>query len=213
MKDWRFSYLFRCVSGPHSPWNPSKFAKNTPTSRKFWKKFCVGAHFFAQPHSFGGGSAGWKVVIFFRLSKSVPWIICTTSGCFRMSRNALNKDNVFMTPNYRRQWALKGLEQLRECWSWTLNLSILRKGPNPSKLTAPSKAIVCDLIKSGLHYLKIFSCTNALGTSWFIVQKHAVAICQWILWRSVSKFCRLLGDWRRWLVLKTTIVQHLSLLL
>ena len=54
---------------------------------------------------------------------------------------------------------------LRQCWLLFIE-SIVASDPNPSKLTTPTKAIVCEWIKSGLDYLtehqemvkKIFSC-------------------------------------------------------
>ena len=57
------------------------------TSRKFQKKLC-GWQCFAQPHSFGSWRAESRP-LFFRTSLSMSRIICTTSQCSRMSRNAL----------------------------------------------------------------------------------------------------------------------------
>ena len=61
--------------------NPSNYAKNMPTSRKFQKQL-RGLQF--------GGSARRKPAMFFKMSLACPaGIICTTSQYSRMSRNAL----------------------------------------------------------------------------------------------------------------------------
>ena len=92
--DWRLSYIFRHMGVPHPPLNPSNYAKNMPTSRKFQKQL-HGWQFFARPHSFGR-SARLKPATFFQNSLSMSRIICTTSQCSRMSRNALKNRVMFL---------------------------------------------------------------------------------------------------------------------